>query len=258
MTEPRLHSLWHHAGGLRLHAREGGAPGPGTQVVLVHGLIVSSLYMVPLARVLARDHHVLAPDLPGFGLSDAPRGVPDIPGLAGWLLRWMDAAGIGRAALFGNSLGCQVIAHLAADHPDRVERIVLSGPTYDPAARRAAPQIGRWLRDCLYEHPRLMAVNVRDFLRAGPRRGVRTFRRSLADRIELQLPRIAAPALVVLGTRDPIVPRRWAEEAARRLPRGRLVEIAGPHCVNFTTPQALARVMRPFLAEGAALRERAS
>src|SRR5947208_3308850 len=56
------------------------------------------------------------------------------------------------------------------------------------------------------------------------------------------------PVLVVRGTRDPIVPQRWAEEAARRLPQGRLVVVRGAaHTMNFTSPDELARVVRPFV-----------
>src|SRR5438067_13787370 len=62
---------WSVVGGLRTHARVAGSPSAadGRGVVLVHGAVVSSRYMVPLARQLARDFRVWAPDLPGFGLS---------------------------------------------------------------------------------------------------------------------------------------------------------------------------------------------
>src|SRR4028119_2296736 len=43
-------------------------------VVLVHGLVVSGRYMVPLLEELARSHAVYAPDLPGFGRSEGPAG----------------------------------------------------------------------------------------------------------------------------------------------------------------------------------------
>jgi pimeloyl-ACP methyl ester carboxylesterase len=59
---------------VRVSERAGGLP-----VVLVHGLMISSLYMVPTARCLAPHVPVYAPDLPGFGLSGKPRRVLSVP-----------------------------------------------------------------------------------------------------------------------------------------------------------------------------------
>ncbi len=111
-------------GGLRLHALASVDPVPAGRapVVLVHGLGVSSRYMRPLARHLATDFRVHAPDLPGFGRSDKPRRVLSIPELADRLAAWMEAAGPRRASLVGNSLGCEILVELALRHPERVER----------------------------------------------------------------------------------------------------------------------------------------
>lgn len=252
MTEPlgRLESRWTRVGGLTLHHREGaGAPPAGAAtLVLVHGLVISSLYMVPTARRLAPFYRVLAPDLPGFGLSDRPREVLDVPALADALERWMEAVGLPRAVLVGNSLGCQVIVDLAARYPERVRCAVLAGPTMDPHARTAPVQVGRWLLDWTRERPSLAAAHARDYYRAGLRRALHTFRHALRDPIEEKLPRVRAPTLVVRGSKDAIVPQRWAEEAARLLPRGRLVVIpGGPHVVNYTTPMEFSRVVRHFV-----------
>jgi 2-hydroxy-6-oxonona-2,4-dienedioate hydrolase len=234
-----------------MFARVGsGAPRcPASAVVLVHGLVISSLYMVPSARRLAEHFPVLAPDLPGFGRSGKPRQVLTIPELADALAAWMGAVGLSTAALVANSLGCQVVVDLAVRRPELVEALVLAGPTMDPSARRAGVQVGRWLRDWPLERPSLALAHARDYLLAGARRALQTFRHALADRIEAKLPRVQAPTLVVRGSRDPIVPQRWAEEAAALLPGGRLVVIpGGPHCVNYSTPDAFARVVRTFLA----------
>ncbi len=112
-------------------------PAGRAPVVLVHGLGVSSRYMRPLARHLATDLRVHAPDLPGFGRSGKPRRVLSIPELADWLAAWMEAAGLRRAALVGNSLGCEILVELVLRHPERVERLVLQGRTPEPGARTA-------------------------------------------------------------------------------------------------------------------------
>ncbi|HEV2733599.1 MAG TPA: alpha/beta hydrolase [Longimicrobiaceae bacterium] len=245
----RLESRWLRVGGGEMHARASVGPPRSSSptVVLVHGLVISSLYMVPTAERLAPYFPVWAPDLPGFGLSHRPRRVLDVPELADALLAWLDAAGLERVAMVGNSLGCQVIVDLAARFPGRVERAVLAGPTMDPAGSGAA-QFGRWLRDWTMEPPSLAAAHLRDYRRAGLRRAWRTFCHALEDPVRDKLPLVRAPTLVVRGSRDPIVPQRWAEDVAGLLPRGRLAVIpGGPHVVNYTTPAAFTEVVRAFL-----------
>jgi pimeloyl-ACP methyl ester carboxylesterase len=237
--------------GLSMFARQGAGIPPRYRtpaVVLVHGQVISSLYMVPTARLLAPAFPVLAPDLPGFGLSGKPRRVLDIRGLADMLGAWMDAVGLRSAALVANSLGCQIVVDLAVRRPELAAALVLAAPTIDRHARNAGIQIVRWLKDVPYERPSLALVHLRDFALAGPHRALQTFRFTLADRIEEKLPRIQAPTLVVRGERDPIVPQRWAEEVTRLLPRGRLVVIPrGPHCVNYSSAESFARVVADFL-----------
>lgn len=236
--------------GVRMHAREseGRATG-GPPVVLVHGLVVSGRYMVPLMEELARSHAVYVPDLPGFGRSEGHTRAPDVAGLADALAAWMRAVGLGGAALVGNSMGCQVIAWLALRHPGLVGRVVLQGPVVDPRARSMPRQIGRFLLDTPREPPSLIAIECLDLIRAGAGRSLRTFRHALEDSIEERLPRVRVPALVVHGSRDRISPRDWAEEVSRLLPDGRLVVLPGAaHAANYAAPKEFADAIRSFLA----------
>ena len=134
------------AGGFRMFFRYSACPSPAPRlpVVLVHGLGLSGRYMLPVARHLAPHFPVYLPDLPGFGDSEKPADTLDVPGLADALAAWIAAAGLARAALLGNSFGCQIIADLAARHPDLVERAVLQGPTTPPDERSWLWQFVRW------------------------------------------------------------------------------------------------------------------
>jgi 2-hydroxy-6-oxonona-2,4-dienedioate hydrolase len=240
-------------GGLRVHARASGGPAPrvSTAVVLVHGLVVSSRYMVPTAEQLARYRRVFAPDLPGFGRSERPLQALDVAGLADALSAWMGEVGLERAALVGNSMGCQVIVDLAVRHPDRVERAVLQGPTMDPLGRSVPRQVGRFLLDVPREPISLLPIELLDYLSVGTRRAWRTFRYALKDRIEEKLPNMRVPTLVVRGSRDPIVPQRWTQEMTALLPMGRLSVIPGAaHAANYGWAAEFARVIQEFLDEG--------
>lgn len=251
----RLESRWSEVEGVRMHARVSVDPVPEGRVpvVLVHGQVVSSRYMIPTAERLAPHHPVHAPDLPGFGRSDKPRRTLRIPELADALAAWMEANGLERAALVGNSLGCQILADCAVRYPERVSRAVMQGPTTDPSARRLLPQTWRWLVNGTREPPGLTRVLVRDYRDAGLRRAIESIRYNLlGDRIEEKLPHVRAPTLVVRGERDSIVPQRWAEEATRLLPCGRLVVIPGvAHTINYSAPREFARVIRAFLGQDA-------
>lgn len=178
-SEGKTESRWAIVDGLRMHARvpARGAPEGAPVVVLVHGLVVSSRYMVPTLSCLAPRYEVYAPDLPGFGRSEKPAGPLGITGLARALDGWMEATGIESATLLGNSMGCQVIAELALRNPARVARAVLQGPTMEPGARTLPRQVARLALDALREPPSLLLVELADLLAAGPSRSLRTLDR---------------------------------------------------------------------------------
>jgi len=205
--------------------------------------------MVPVAELLAPYHHVYAPDLPGFGKSEKPTHALSLVELTDALAGWTWAIGLEDAAFLGNSFGCQITADLALRYPELVERVVLQGPTMDPQGRTARQQVVRWLRNSRQEPLSHGLISAREYPRCGFRRLIKTFRYALEDRIEEKLPHVRVPALVVRGSRDPIVPQRWAEEATRLLPDGRLALIPGaPHTVIYDAPQERANVVLPFLS----------
>jgi 2-hydroxy-6-oxonona-2,4-dienedioate hydrolase len=245
MTEPAppgFERRWTDIGGLRVH-EVATIDASRPTVVLVPGIGLSHRVMLPIAELLAPHLAVRAPDPPGFGGSDKPRRPLDVPELAEALAAWIEAAGIGRPALVGNSFGCQVIVELAARHPDQVACAVLQGPTMDAAARSLPRQTWRWLRDTARERPDPRA-RLRDYRDAGLRRVLATYRLALRDRIEDKLPGVAAPTLVVRGPDDPIVSQAWAETVAGLLPAGELVVTdSGAH----TLIGQLVEVALPFL-----------
>lgn len=243
-----LESRWTNIRWGRMHARMHRRSVPGRRVILVHGLVISSRYMEPIAEQLAAVCDVYAVDLPGYGLSDKPACVLSLSDLADALSEWMKVEGLTTAHLAANSFGCQVLAEFAIRHPDQVDRLVFQGPTIDRAARTFWRQVGRLIKNSRRESPKLGTIMLRDYARAGLKRVIRTVKMALEDRIEDKLPHIDAPSLVIRGEDDPLVPQRWAEEVCRLLPHGQLVVIpGGAHTLNYTAPTAFVSAMRPFL-----------
>jgi pimeloyl-ACP methyl ester carboxylesterase len=257
ITDPtggRVVSRYLPVGDWSIHMRVGRPDGPAASpetppIVFVHGYVMASRTNLPTLGRLAARHLVVAPDLPGFGWSTKPARPLDVPELAAALVATMEAAGIGRAVLVGSSLGSQVVAQAAADHPDRVLGVVLVGPTFDPAEPKAGGQLRRFLAALAGEWPAVWFEHLRDLVLAGPPRSIATFRNGLAHRIDRVLPDVHVPAVVVRGGRDPVVPRTWARAAAALLPNGRALEIRGSgRIVGYGAPAALARIVEEHVA----------
>jgi len=249
----QLHSFWATIGGLRAHARISANPAPPglAPIVMVHGLSVSSRYMVPTALRLAPQRRIYAPDLPGFGKSEHPGAVLDIPALADALDGWIEYLGIGPAVLLGNSMGCQIIADLAVRHPGRIERAVLIGPTVDRHGRTLLEQARRLIVNIPREPLSSVLTQGRDYWAAGVHRTIATFCHALADPIEEKAPLMRFPTLVVRGEYDPIAPQRWCEDLVRLLPDGHLAVIPhAPHATNYDAPSLLAHIVLEFLRAG--------
>ncbi|WP_433271370.1 alpha/beta fold hydrolase [Actinosynnema sp. CS-041913] len=237
------------AAGTRVHAAVLG-PAGAPDVVCVPGLGCSHRYFLPLARRLASEARVAAVDLPGFGRTRGPREPLDVRGLSRALADWLRATGRGGALLIANSAGCQVVVDLAVHSPDLLGPVLLNGPTMDRHARSPLRQLGRLLVDGPRERPTLGLVLARDYVDAGPRRVLGTFRHLLADPIERKLHHLRTPTVVVRGDRDPVVPRSWAREVVALLPDGRFAEVPGAgHTLNYSAPAELAGIALALLAE---------
>jgi len=120
--------------GLRLFYREAGDP-QAPAILLLHGFPTSSLMYRNLIPLLADRYHVIAPDLPGFGFSDAPdrKQYPyTFDNLAGTIDAFTDAVGLKRYAIQVFDYGAPVGWRLAVAHPERITAIITqNGNAYE-------------------------------------------------------------------------------------------------------------------------------
>src|SRR5262245_51171137 len=113
--------------GVRWRSRE--VAGTGEPLVFLHGLLASSASWQDVLAPASAGRPAIAVDLPGFGASDRPWPHDyTVAGQARSLLNFLDARGIRRAVLVGNSLGGATALYLAAEHPARVAALVLVEP----------------------------------------------------------------------------------------------------------------------------------
>ena len=118
--------------------------GDGPPVVLLHGPGANAAHWMRVIPDLVTTHRVVAPDLPGQGASEVAGGPLDAERVLAWLGELIERTCSSPPALVGNTLGGAIAARFAADHGDRLSRLVLVdalGLTpFDPA-----PEFGRAL-----------------------------------------------------------------------------------------------------------------
>jgi pimeloyl-ACP methyl ester carboxylesterase len=123
-------------GELRLHAVVGG---DGPPLLLVHGWPQSWYAWRMLMPALARDFRVIAVDQRGMGLSDKPEDGYDPGTQANDMIALMDALGHQRFAMVGTDTGLPIGYALAADHPERIDRVGLAEVPGPPGALPSPP-----------------------------------------------------------------------------------------------------------------------
>lgn len=116
-----LHRHWVQLPGLDMFVREAGE---GPPLLLLHGWPQHGAMWEPLIDELAADHRVIAPDLRGFGRTEARPGGYLKHTLARDVLRLLDTKEIERATIVGHDWGGWIAWLLALEHPERVERFV--------------------------------------------------------------------------------------------------------------------------------------
>jgi pimeloyl-ACP methyl ester carboxylesterase len=106
--------------GVRLHLAEAGS---GAPLLLLHGWPQHWWCWRLMIAPLAQSYHVLAPDLRGFGWSEAPPGEYAKATFAADILALLDHEGLDQVKIIGHDWGGYAAFLLALDHPERVERL---------------------------------------------------------------------------------------------------------------------------------------
>ena len=205
------------AGGLRMHYVDEG-PSDADPVLMLHGEPSwSYLYRRMIPAFAAAGFRAVAPDLIGFGKSDKPADRDDYSYQSHmeWLTEWLLALDLRRITLVCQDWGSLLGLRMAAEQPDRFDRIVVANGFLPTAERKAPPAFHVWRAFALHT-PVLPIGRIVAF---GTRR-----RLSRAERAAYDAPfpsraykagARAFPALVPTRPDDPAVPAN--REAWRRL-----------------------------------------
>ena len=258
--------------------------GAGPPVVLLHGLGATNASMLPTLADLARDHRVIAPDLPGFGDSEKPVRAYHPGFYARWLAAFLDAVGAPRAVIVGNSMGGRIAIEAGLRTPERVAALALFAPSMafkrfreaTPLVRLLAAEIGAMPMIM----PRPLVMTTLRMMFAQPERLADAWYDAAADEFQRvfatsrgrmaffsaarqiyleeahgesgfwdRLPALSRPALFLWGDADQLVPWRFSRHVEAVLPHVESVVLADcGHVPQFEHPARTHALVRGFLA----------
>jgi len=257
--------------------------GSGPPVLLIHGLACWQSWFENIC-FFAREHRVIAMDLPGFGASPLPLEPISITGYARILDSLCEQLGVERATVVGNSMGGFVGAELAIRFPDRVERLCLApaiGLNMEWVRAERKKNISSRIENFLFfalawlsirsdipvrrqrlrskllalivAHPELLpgalilaVVRGNGKQIAVPAALEAMTRYPIRDR----LGEIACPTLIIWGAEDRLVPVQDASEFEWLIPESRkLIYDDTGHMPNLERPERFNADLRVFLDE---------
>ncbi len=221
--------------------------GHGPPLLLIHGLSGSGRWWARNVGALAQHFRVYVIDLVGFGASRGGQAFV-LPEAAGYLAHWMQASNFPPAVIIGHSMGGQIAAELAADHPELVVRLVLVDPALIPIPPSYARNILNMVREARHVRFDFVPVLVSDALRAGMITLWKAANDLLHTDLRPKLTNIQAPTMVVWGENDALLPLAMTRQLGQHLRFDELVIIkrAG-HNPMWDCPHAFNQVVLEFL-----------
>jgi pimeloyl-ACP methyl ester carboxylesterase len=284
---PLLHVHEVDAGQARISTLTAGS-GDET-VLLIHGLGGNKTSFFETISGLAPRYTVHAIDLPGFGSSSKPPLAPyDAPWFGHSVVHFMDAMGIERAHLVGNSLGGRIALEVGLNEPSRVATLSLLCPSlawrrhreFAPLVRLLRPELAaiphplgaRRVRDQFWSlfarperlDPSVAEVASREFLRIYRSPAARIAFYKAARSIYLEEPfgdagfwttlaHLEPPALFVWGEKDRLVPAAFSRHVADVLPDARqLVLNECGHVPQVELPDQTNKLLREYIHDAPA------
>jgi len=251
-----------------LYARD---TGDGKAVLLLHAVPFNSRMWEPQLEALSDKARLIAPDLPGFGLSPV-REIHSLSDYAEAVVDLLDKLAINEVIVAGVSSGAYVAFDLIAQLGNRLKGLVIAAAVATPSVeqtpldrRRLAAEVESGSLDAAAaeyipkllgwgtqrSHPELMA-RLKGITRENSPAGVAAALRAIADRPDFSsiLPEIRCPTLCISGAEDPLTPPEMVRDMAERIPVARAAKVAGEgHLVNLEAPQAFNSELAAFIED---------
>ncbi len=261
----------------RISVMEGGV---GRPVVCLPGLGGTKASFISTIAALAPNRRVIAIDLPGFGDSDKPlSGRYNAAWFAESVIGLLDALGLERTDVIGNSMGGRVAIELGLDHPDRVRRLVMLSPAMawlrrdrnialllqlplprlgmlqptpralvEPIVRRIVPGGGRgWAAAGVDEFLRAFCTAAGRYAFYESARSIYLDEPDGDDGFWKRLEAMGPETMFVWGRNDSLVPIGFMKHVERALPSARHLELECGHVPQVEAPGPTHAAIEEFL-----------
>jgi pimeloyl-ACP methyl ester carboxylesterase len=258
--------------GLRIRALDTGGAGPA--ILLLHGWADSTHTWSRIIPLLSPKFRLIAFDWPGFGWSEKPEGVFPFPRYAKVAAGVLDAFGIEKAYVAGNSMGGAAAMRFAVDIPSRLRGLILldahtplsaegKNPALNSLLTPVLGEIGAFLmgrtiyrmviEGLVVDKTLITAEVVREMYLpvtspGGRRAMLAQFREIVAHPVGWEdAARITAPTLIIWGRKDRLTPRRAGERLHETIKGSRLEILADTgHVPQWERPESVARLIQDF------------
>jgi len=255
--------------GTRIHYRIDATAGDSAPwLVLSNSLGADVSMWTPNIEAFAKHYRVVRYDTRGHGHSDVPPGPYTIDQLIGDVIGLMDHLKIERANYCGLSMGGLTGIGLAARHPERFSRVVLSNTAaligsdavWTPRAAKAREPggmpaltdavIARWFTAPFIEREQLELANIRDVFRHTSGDGYASNCEAIRDAdLRDEAKTIRLPVLVIAGTHDLSTMAEQGRELAGYIDGSRYLELDAAHLSNIEKRDDYTRAVLDFLGE---------
>jgi pimeloyl-ACP methyl ester carboxylesterase len=238
--------------------------GQGEPLVVIHGGAGDATTWLDNMAVLAENYTVYAPDLPGYGGSQAMEGHYYVPELAQFIEDFTKQLGLEKFYLVGHSLGGGIALNFALLFPEKIRKLVLI------SSLCLGREVGLWLRvlsipgiikalssifTAVMKGVKWIAGQInpaRIIMQLSPAAisvggSISTYREQTLI-LEKRLPEVKMPTLLVWGGRDPVVPVMQAYRACKVIPDCRIeVFKKRGHNVHREALQEFSAILTRFL-----------
>ncbi len=249
-----------------LHYFEYPHPSPKGTIVLVHGLGTSSSTWLKVLPVLIRNHRVIALDLPGFGFSDLKSGKSfcSLSEHRAALTTLVDYAVQDAFTLVGQSFGGWICVQYAAEHPQRVEHLILintAGIYYrgveflrEIFTIETVADTRRLLNALWYRYPWYFKPFTRAIFRELSHRNMNDIVNSIEakDFLTEELSQLRTPVSVIWGKEDKAISWVAVDVIKRLAPQSNVyfIDRCG-HVPQLERPEEVKRILSSILLKGA-------
>jgi pimeloyl-ACP methyl ester carboxylesterase len=234
----------------------------GQPILILHGWGSSSDAWSTILELLAQHgFQTIIPDLPGFGKTQPPQLVWGVEEYARFVEQFANSLGLRKFVLLGHSFGGQTAAQFAAQHPEKIEKLILFAPAIvrkSPGPKEFmlkyfAKLIGLLLYAVPFEDLRnnirnalYMVIRRRDYVKTqGIMREI--FQKVIRQDVSAVCLNITAPTLLIWGDKDKATPIGEAYAIKRKIPGSFLTIVAGQgHNLHFVLPDQFVSYITNF------------